>query len=108
MLPHGTGKEVRVGVFAPPDEVEAALAAGADLAGGEELIKQVQVPKPVRKPGSGFRSNRGAKRAENLPWDAGLWRKQAGLRQGPRHPRHDEVPREGRPHPWAPGPHAKP
>jgi len=41
-LPHGTGREVRVAVFAQPEEVEGALAAGADMAGGEDLVKHVQ------------------------------------------------------------------
>merc|ERR1712137_1166891 len=41
-LPHGTGKEVKVGVFAPPDVVEAALAAGADIAGNDDLIASIQ------------------------------------------------------------------
>ena len=38
VLPHGTGKKVRVLVFAKGDKVDEALAAGADYAGGEELI----------------------------------------------------------------------
>eukprot|EP00873_Tetraselmis_striata_P011737 jgi/Tetstr1/432001/TSEL_021477.t1 len=41
-LPHGTGSTVRVGVFVPPEEVEAALAAGADVAGADDLIQHVQ------------------------------------------------------------------
>ena len=38
VLPHGTGKQVRVLVFAKGDKVDEALAAGAEHAGGEELI----------------------------------------------------------------------
>lgn len=41
-LPHGTGKEVRVVVFAPADKVSEAEAAGADLAGGAELVAEFQ------------------------------------------------------------------
>lgn len=37
-LPHGTGKTVRVAVFAPADMTEKAKKAGADIAGEEELI----------------------------------------------------------------------
>ena len=41
-LPHGTGKEVRVVVFAQGDAAKAAQDAGADLVGYEDLIKKVQ------------------------------------------------------------------
>ncbi|MFT4287010.1 50S ribosomal protein L1 [Nocardioides sp.] len=40
-LPHGTGKTVRVLVFANGDKAEAAQAAGADFVGGDELIDKV-------------------------------------------------------------------
>ncbi|HMR72875.1 MAG TPA: 50S ribosomal protein L1 [Candidatus Saccharibacteria bacterium] len=40
-LPHGTGKTVRVAAFVPAEEVEAAKKAGADIAGEEELTKQL-------------------------------------------------------------------
>jgi large subunit ribosomal protein L1 len=40
-LPHGTGKTARVLVFANGDKAEAALAAGADEVGGDELIEKV-------------------------------------------------------------------
>lgn len=40
-LPHGTGKTVRVAAFVPSEEVEAAKKAGADVAGEEELTKQL-------------------------------------------------------------------
>lgn len=41
-LPHGTGKDVRVIVFATGDAAEAARSAGAMEVGFEELIKRVQ------------------------------------------------------------------
>jgi large subunit ribosomal protein L1 len=42
VLPNGTGKSVRVLVFAKGDRVDQALAAGADYAGGEELVPRIQ------------------------------------------------------------------
>ncbi|MBQ4630886.1 MAG: 50S ribosomal protein L1 [Clostridia bacterium] len=42
VLPNGTGKKVRVLVFAKGDNVQAALDAGADYAGGEELAQKIQ------------------------------------------------------------------
>jgi large subunit ribosomal protein L1 len=41
ILPNGTGKTARVLVFANADKAEAALAAGADIVGGDELIEEV-------------------------------------------------------------------
>ncbi|MFT6791713.1 MAG: large subunit ribosomal protein L1 [Cellvibrionaceae bacterium] len=41
-LPHGTGKSVRVAVFAQGDSAEAAKAAGADLVGMEDLAAEVK------------------------------------------------------------------
>lgn len=41
-LPHGSGKSVRVGVFAKGDKAEAAKAAGADVVGAEDLAERVQ------------------------------------------------------------------
>ncbi len=41
VLPHGTGKTVRVLVFAKGDKVQAALDAGADYAGGDELVAKI-------------------------------------------------------------------
>ncbi len=41
VLPHGTGKTVRVLVFAKGDKVQAALDAGADFAGGDELVAKI-------------------------------------------------------------------
>ncbi len=42
VLPHGTGKSVRVLVFAKGDKVAEAEAAGADFVGGDELIPKIQ------------------------------------------------------------------
>lgn len=41
-LPHGSGKDVRVAVFAQGEQAEAATAAGADLVGFEDLADQVK------------------------------------------------------------------
>jgi len=41
VLPHGTGKEVRVLVFAQGEKEKEALEAGADHAGSEELIEKI-------------------------------------------------------------------
>ena len=42
VLPHGTGKDVRLIVFAKGDKETEATAAGADEVGGEELAKRIQ------------------------------------------------------------------
>jgi len=42
MLPHGTGKEVRVLVFAKGEKESEALEAGADYAGSDELIAKIK------------------------------------------------------------------
>lgn len=42
VLPHGTGKSVRVLVFAKGDKADEAEKAGADFVGGEELIPKIQ------------------------------------------------------------------
>ncbi|MBF0625007.1 MAG: 50S ribosomal protein L1 [Magnetococcales bacterium] len=41
-LPHGTGKVVRVLVFAKGDKIAEALAAGADHAGNDDLVEKIQ------------------------------------------------------------------
>ncbi len=40
-LPHGTGKTVRIAVFAPADQHEAAKKAGADIIGEDEFLQQL-------------------------------------------------------------------
>lgn len=42
VLPHGTGKKVRILVFAKDAKAEEAKAAGADYVGGEDLIPKIQ------------------------------------------------------------------
>ena len=41
-MPNGTGKKLRVAVFAKADKAAEALAAGADIVGAEDLMEQVQ------------------------------------------------------------------
>jgi len=41
LLPHGTGKNIRVAVFCKAHDAEEAKAAGADFTGSEDLIKKV-------------------------------------------------------------------
>ena len=41
-LPHGTGKSVRIAAFVPDDRIDEAKKAGADKAGNEELIKEIE------------------------------------------------------------------
>lgn len=42
LLPHGTGKVRRIAVFATGEKAREALEAGADVVGGEDLVKTVQ------------------------------------------------------------------
>ena len=42
VLPHGTGKRVRVVVFAQADKAQEALRSGADEVGGEDLAKRIE------------------------------------------------------------------
>jgi len=42
VLPNGTGKKVRVAVFAAGDKAREAQDAGADIVGGDDLVKRVQ------------------------------------------------------------------
>ena len=42
VLPHGTGKKVRVVVFAQTEKAQEALKAGADEVGGEDLAKKIE------------------------------------------------------------------
>jgi large subunit ribosomal protein L1 len=42
VLPHGTGRETRVAVFAEGDKAREAQEAGADIVGSDELSKQIQ------------------------------------------------------------------
>ena len=44
-LPHGTGKTIRVAVFAPEADHAAAKKAGADIVGDEEFLKQLEANK---------------------------------------------------------------
>ena len=41
-LPNGTGKTLRVAVFAKEDKAKEALTAGADFAGSDDLVEKVQ------------------------------------------------------------------
>ena len=48
VLPNGTGKKVRVAVFAKGADADAAQAAGAEIVGAEDLVQQVQDRKSTR------------------------------------------------------------
>ncbi len=42
VLPNGTGKKIRVAVFAKDDNAKAAVAAGAEIVGAEDLLEKIQ------------------------------------------------------------------
>ncbi len=46
-VPHGTGKEKRIAVFALGDDVKAAEAAGADRVGGKEFVDEIKAAKKL-------------------------------------------------------------
>ena len=41
-LPHGTGKKIRIAAFVPDDQADAAIKAGADIAGMSTLLPEVE------------------------------------------------------------------
>src|SRR5438477_4545590 len=42
VLPHGTGKRIRVVVFAQGEKAQEALRSGADEVGGEDIVKRIE------------------------------------------------------------------
>ena len=46
-LPYGTGKDVKVAVFCPPDKENEARQAGADIVGGADLVEALQAGKEL-------------------------------------------------------------
>jgi large subunit ribosomal protein L1 len=47
VLPHGTGKDVKIAAFVNPENVDLAIKAGATFAGGEELINELKASQKV-------------------------------------------------------------
>ena len=47
VLPHGTGKTLRILVFAKGEKEKEALDAGADVAGGDELVEKIRLLPPA-------------------------------------------------------------
>ncbi|MBP6086406.1 50S ribosomal protein L1 [Patescibacteria group bacterium] len=45
VLPHGTGKKVTIAAYVSDDQIAAAKAAGADIAGNAEIIKDIEAGK---------------------------------------------------------------
>src|SRR5574344_593262 len=45
ILPHGTGKKVVVVAYVADDQIAAAKAAGADIAGNQEILKDIEAGK---------------------------------------------------------------
>ena len=43
VLPNGTGKSLRIAVFTEPDYVAETLALGADVAGSDDLIEEINL-----------------------------------------------------------------
>ena len=41
LMPHGTGKKIKIAVIAPPEKQKEAKEAGAQIVGGEELIESI-------------------------------------------------------------------
>ena len=47
VLPHGTGKTIKIAAFIPADKEKEAKEAGADLVGGEEMVKELIQTKKI-------------------------------------------------------------
>ena len=66
VLPHGTGKVVRVLVFAKGDKAREAQEAGADFVGDEDMVKKIQTENCNSRYDGRCRSNRPRSRPEGL------------------------------------------